>query len=105
MLFHRLEDIAEVDKGRFTGPPPRVIKNPTGQGANNPVVLSAYTFLPRKRQPGAKLPLMVLVHGGVHGHFNVHRVHILRELVAAGLRRRRAGLPRQHRLRQGVSGS
>lgn len=31
MLIHRLEDVAEVDKVRHTGPPPRVIKNPTGQ--------------------------------------------------------------------------
>ena len=28
MLFHRLEDLAEVDKVRYTGPPPRVVKNP-----------------------------------------------------------------------------
>ena len=39
MLFRRLDDLAEVDKVRYTGPPPRVIKNPTGQGAGNPVVL------------------------------------------------------------------
>ena len=48
-LFRRLDDLAEVDKVSFTGPPPRVVKNPTGQGAGNPVILSAYTFLPRKR--------------------------------------------------------
>jgi dipeptidyl aminopeptidase/acylaminoacyl peptidase len=84
VLFRRLEDIAEVDKVRFTGPPPRVIKNPTGQGAGNPVIVSAYTFLPRKRPPDAKLPLLVYVHGGVHGHVNSTSVHILRELVAQG---------------------
>src|SRR5207253_990990 len=28
MLMRRLDDIAEVDKVRFTGPPPRVIKEP-----------------------------------------------------------------------------
>src|SRR5262245_28499337 len=48
MLFHRLEDLAAVDKVRYTGPPPRVIKNPTAQGAGNAVILHAYTFLPRK---------------------------------------------------------
>jgi hypothetical protein len=41
MLFQRLADLAEVDKVRFTGPPPRVIKNPTAQGAGNPIILSA----------------------------------------------------------------
>jgi dipeptidyl aminopeptidase/acylaminoacyl peptidase len=82
MLFRRLEDVAEVDKVRYTGPPPRVIKNPTGQGAGNPVILRAYTFLPRRTQ--GKLPLIVLVHGGVHGDFNSGNVHILRELLQQG---------------------
>jgi dipeptidyl aminopeptidase/acylaminoacyl peptidase len=84
MLFRRLEDIAEVDKVRYTGPPPRVIKNPTGQGAGNPVILRAYTFLPRAYRTQGKLPLIVLVHGGVHGDFNSGNVHILRELLQQG---------------------
>jgi dipeptidyl aminopeptidase/acylaminoacyl peptidase len=84
VLFRRLEDLAEVDKVRYTGPPPRVIKNPTAQGAGNPVIITAFTFLPKKRPAGAKLPLLVLVHGGVHGNFNSGNVHILRELLAQG---------------------
>ena len=84
MLFRRLEDLAEVDKVRFTGPPPRVIKNPTGQGAGNPVVLHAYTFVPRKFAGKGKLPLIVLVHGGVHASFDTGYVHELRELLAQG---------------------
>ena len=84
MLFHRLEDIAEVDKSRYTGPPPRVIKNPTAQGAGNPVVLTAYTFIPKKPFPGGKRPLIVLVHGGVHANFNSTFVHTLRELMGQG---------------------
>lgn len=84
MLFHRLADLAEVDKVRYTGPPPRVIKNPTGQGAGNPVVLTAYTFLPKKYPAGTKLPLIILVHGGVHGHFNSSYVNVLRELMQQG---------------------
>jgi dipeptidyl aminopeptidase/acylaminoacyl peptidase len=83
-LFARLADLAEVDKVRYTGPPPRVIPNPTAQGAGNPVVLSAYTFLPRKRPARDKLPLVVLVHGGIHGHLNASDVHILRELLGQG---------------------
>ena len=83
-LFRRLDDLAVVDKVRYTGPPPRVIKNPTGQGAGNPVVVSAYTFLPRKYQTGGKLPLLVFVHGGVHGHVNTSAIHILRELLQQG---------------------
>jgi dipeptidyl aminopeptidase/acylaminoacyl peptidase len=82
MLFRRLDDIAEVDQVRFTGPPPRVIKEPTAQGAGNPVIVPAYTFFPRKSS--GKLPLLVFVHGGVHGHFNSSDVHILRELLLQG---------------------
>jgi dipeptidyl aminopeptidase/acylaminoacyl peptidase len=84
MLFRRLEDLAVVDKVRYTGPPPRVIKNPTGQGAGNPVIISAYTFFPRSYRAPTKLPLIVLVHGGVHGDFNSNSVHILRELLQQG---------------------
>jgi dipeptidyl aminopeptidase/acylaminoacyl peptidase len=84
VLFQRLADLAVVDFVRFTGPPPRVIKNPTGQGAGNPVIVSAYTFLPRKRPADAKIPLLVLVHGGVHGHLGASWVHTLRELLGQG---------------------
>ncbi len=84
MLFHRLEDVAVVDKVRYTGPPPRVIKNPTGQGAGNPVIISAYTFFPRAHPAPKKLPLIILVHGGVHGDFNSNNVHIVRELIQQG---------------------
>lgn len=81
-LFRRLADLAVVDKVKYTGPPARVVKNPTAQGAGNPLVLTAYTFLPRKAD--GKLPLIVLVHGGVHGNFNTSNVHILRELLSQG---------------------
>jgi dipeptidyl aminopeptidase/acylaminoacyl peptidase len=84
VLFRRLDDLAVVDKVRYTGPPPRVVKNPTGQGAGNPVIISAYTFLPRKHLSGAKVPLVVLVHGGVHGHLDGSYVHVLRELLQQG---------------------
>jgi dipeptidyl aminopeptidase/acylaminoacyl peptidase len=84
MLFHRLADLAEVDKVRYTGPAPRVIKHPTGQGAGNPVIIPAYTFLPKKPPAGTKLPLVLLVHGGVHGHFDSSYVNVLRDLVQQG---------------------
>lgn len=84
MLFHRTEDLAEVDKVRYTGPPPRVVKNPTGQGAGNPVIITAYVFLPKKTLKEGKFPLLILVHGGVHGNFNSSNVNILRELLQQG---------------------
>lgn len=84
MWFHRLEDIAEVDMVRYTGPPPRVIPNPTAQGAGNPVVITAYTFIPKKYASAGKLPLLLLVHGGVHANFGSGAAHIVRELVQQG---------------------
>lgn len=82
--FQRLGDIAEVDKVRFTGPPPRVTNNPTGQGAGNEVIVTAYSFIPRKPSGTGKLPLLVLVHGGVHSDFKPDELHIVRELIEQG---------------------
>ncbi len=84
MWFRRMDDIAVVDKVSYTGPPPRVIRNPTGQGAGNPVIVRAYTFLPKEYQSAGKLPLIVFAHGGVHGDFNTGSLHIVRELVQQG---------------------
>jgi dipeptidyl aminopeptidase/acylaminoacyl peptidase len=83
-LFQALADLAQVDKVRYTGPPPRVVKNPTAPGARNPVVIPAYTFMPKKYQTGQKLPLMVFAHGGVHGNVGANYVNVLRELVQQG---------------------
>ena len=66
LWFQRMSDIAIVDKVKYTGPPPRVIPNPTGQGAGNPVIIRAYTFIP-KQFANQKLPLIVLVHGPSFG--------------------------------------
>ncbi|MFP4293853.1 MAG: alpha/beta hydrolase family protein [Cyclobacteriaceae bacterium] len=78
----QLQGFAFVDKVNLTGPPPRVIKNPTGQGANNPLRFSAYVFLPAQLDPSQKYPLLVLPHGGVHGDFNTFYIHIIKELMA-----------------------
>jgi dipeptidyl aminopeptidase/acylaminoacyl peptidase len=84
MLFRRLEDLAVVDRVRYTGPPPRLAKNPTAPGAKNPVIIPAYTFLPRKYLSGPKLPLLVFAHGGVHGNVGTNSVNVLRELLQQG---------------------
>jgi dipeptidyl aminopeptidase/acylaminoacyl peptidase len=84
MLFQALADVAQCDKVRYTGPPPRVVKNPTAPGAKNPVIIPAYTFLPKKYADGQKLPLIVFVHGGVHGNVGGNYVNVFRELLAQG---------------------
>jgi dipeptidyl aminopeptidase/acylaminoacyl peptidase len=84
MWIRALDDIAVVDKVRYTGPSPRVIPNPTGQGAGNPVIITAYTFIPKKYASSGKIPLLVYVHGGVHGNFESSAVHMVREMVDQG---------------------
>jgi len=84
MWFERLSDIAEVKKIRYTGPPLHVTNNPTGQGAGNELVIAAYAIMPKKHL-GEKIPLLVLVHGGVHSDFRPdEELHIVCELLAQG---------------------
>jgi dipeptidyl aminopeptidase/acylaminoacyl peptidase len=85
VMWHvKLDDIAEVDKVRFTGPPLRYQPNKTAQGAGNPLIVRAYTFVPKNRDGNQKLPLMVLIHGGVHGNFNTGAANVVRELIEQG---------------------
>jgi dipeptidyl aminopeptidase/acylaminoacyl peptidase len=82
VLWHfAVGDVAQVDKVRLTSKPVRMA-NPTGQGAGNPLVIPAYTFVPKKLS--GKGPLLVFVHGGVHGDFNTGSAHIVRELIDQG---------------------
>lgn len=83
LWYLKLQDVARIDKVRFTSKPVRMA-NPTGQGAGNPMVLWAYTFVPRALKAGAKAPLLVLVHGGVHADFSSGSAHIVRELMDEG---------------------
>jgi dipeptidyl aminopeptidase/acylaminoacyl peptidase len=82
--FQRLGDIAVIDKVRYPGPPPRVTNNPTGQGAGNEIIVTAYSFIP-KQFATQKLPLLMLVHGGVHSEVKPdHDLHIIREMLEQG---------------------
>ncbi len=81
----KLSDIADVDKIAITGPPLAKEANPTGQGAGNPLIFYAYTFIPKKLDRTKKQPLLVFVHGGVHSNFmSSSSAHIIRELVSEG---------------------
>lgn len=84
MLFQALSEFAVCERVRYTGPPPRVAKNPTAPGAKNPVIVPAYTFLPKKYASGTKIPLIVFAHGGVHGNVGGNYVNIFRELLNQG---------------------
>jgi dipeptidyl aminopeptidase/acylaminoacyl peptidase len=87
-----LQDVAAVDKVKLTSKPPRMA-NPTAQGAGVPMIIPAYVFTPKKLRPGAKAPLLVYVHGGIHDNFSTGLVsvgfqsggvHIMRELMDEG---------------------
>jgi dipeptidyl aminopeptidase/acylaminoacyl peptidase len=82
--LQRVGDVAVVDKWRIVGPPDANPKNPTGIGAGNPVKFYTYTFVPKDRRPGEKLPMLILPHGGVHADFTTYHTHIVRELMAQG---------------------
>jgi dipeptidyl aminopeptidase/acylaminoacyl peptidase len=84
LWYNRVGDICTIDKVAYTGPPPRVIPNPTAQGAGNPLTIYAYAFIPKTLDRSKKHPLIVLVHGGVHSNFSSNSAHIVRELIEQG---------------------
>jgi len=83
LWYHRAGDVAFIDKVIITGPPAKA-KNPTALGANNPLKFNAYVFIPKGIDLNKNYPLIVLVHGGVHGNFGTYHTHIVRELMAQG---------------------
>ena len=83
LWFQNIGDAAFIDKVIIAGPPSKA-KNPTAMGANNPLKFSAYIFIPKGLDLNKKYPLIVLLHGGVHGNFGTYHTHIVRELMAQG---------------------
>ncbi|MBM4186159.1 MAG: S9 family peptidase [Gemmatimonadetes bacterium] len=79
----KVGDIAQIDKITIAASKPIRMSNPTGQGAGNPLLIYGYTFVP-KSLGAKKAPLIVFVHGGVHGDFDTGFAHILRELLEQG---------------------
>jgi dipeptidyl aminopeptidase/acylaminoacyl peptidase len=84
LWYHKLSDIAYIDKVRHVGPPAAQVKNPTAMGAGNPVKFYSYVFIPKKIDYKLKYPLIVFPHGGVHSNFSTYYTHIIRELMAQG---------------------
>ncbi|MGB9663564.1 MAG: alpha/beta hydrolase family protein [Ignavibacteria bacterium] len=84
LWFERLKDYAFIDKVFLTGPPKWREKNPTGQGAGNPVKFWSYIFIPKGIDYSKKYPLIVLPHGGVHANFTTYHTHIVKEMMAQG---------------------
>ena len=80
-----LGDLAEVDKVKFTSSPAARVPEKAEPGATNPLVISAYTFIPKSLDRSRKQPLILYAHGGVHASFSSGQSgHIVRELVQQG---------------------
>ena len=85
LWFQRLSEVARVDKIRFAGPPPPDTNGVAPPSGSNDVVIAALTFLPRNRPVSSKLPLIVFVHGEIHGNVaSDEDAVIVRELVEQG---------------------
>ena len=81
LWYNKVGDVAFIDKVYIYGPPLAHEKNPTAQGAGNPVKFRAYIFIPKSIDPDKKYPLLVFPHGGVHSNFTTYYAHIIRELM------------------------
>lgn len=84
LWYHKVDDIAYIDKVRHVGPPLARVPNPTAMGAKNPIKFYSYVFISRNIDFGKKYPLIVFPHGGVHSNFSTYYTHIVRELIAQG---------------------
>ena len=80
----KISDIADFDKIAYASLPPAHNPNPTGVGAGNPMIVYAYTFIPKNLDRAKKHPLIVLIHGGVHSNFTSESEHIVREFLEQG---------------------
>ena len=81
----KLGDIADVDKIAYASLPPAHIPNRTAPGAGNPLIIHAYTFIPKRLDRSNPQPLLVLAHQGIHGNVSSSELgHIMRELIGQG---------------------
>jgi dipeptidyl aminopeptidase/acylaminoacyl peptidase len=85
LWFQRVGDVAEVDKVYIaTVPNPKEEQTYGIKSERHPFRMWAYVFVPRARDKGRKLPLLVLPHGGVHADFDTYYTHVVRELMSQG---------------------
>ncbi|MCB1009656.1 MAG: S9 family peptidase [Acidobacteria bacterium] len=85
LWFERVGDVARVDKVYLpTVPNPKEEETYGIANERHPFKIWSYVFVPRQIAPGARRPLLVLPHGGVHGDFDTYYTHIVRELMEQG---------------------
>ena len=85
LMWHvLLGDVAEIDKIEYTSLPPTRIPNPKAPGAGNPLIIRAYTFIPKNLDKSKKQPLIVFCHQGIHANEDTRDAHVFRELIEQG---------------------
>lgn len=85
LWFERVGDVARIDKVFIpTVPDPRAEQTYGIANERHPFRMWAYVFVPRALASGARAPLLLFPHGGVHGDFDTYYTHVVRELMAEG---------------------
>ena len=82
LWYDKLGDAADIQIYRIASSKPRRERNPTGADAGNPLILPLYVFTPKNLK--GKAPMLVFVHGGVHGRLTSSYAHIFREGLERG---------------------
>lgn len=82
LWYHRLGDVADIDKFEIASSKPRREKNTTAQSAGNPIIFPVYVFSPKGLK--GKAPMLVFAHGGVYGRLTSNYAHIFREALERG---------------------
>ncbi|HEV2273346.1 MAG TPA: alpha/beta fold hydrolase [Acidobacteriaceae bacterium] len=85
LWYQKMGDIADMDKIEYTSLPPAHPLHPKWPGETNPLLIHAYTFIPKDLDRSRKQPLIVFVHQGVHASLDTTiDAHLVRELVEQG---------------------
>jgi dipeptidyl aminopeptidase/acylaminoacyl peptidase len=82
LWYFKLGDVANIEKYEIASSKPRREKNPTDVNAGNPIIFPVYVFSPKKLT--GKAPMLVFIHGGVHGRLTSNYAHIFREALERG---------------------
>ena len=82
LWYDKLGDAADIQIYRIASSKPRRERNTTGPDAGNPLILPLYVFTPKNLK--GKAPMLVFVHGGVHGRLTSSYAHIFREGLERG---------------------
>lgn len=82
LWYHRLGDVARVEKFEIATTRPRREKNATDLNAGNALIIPVYVFSPKNLT--GRAPMLVFAHGGVHGRLTSNYAHIFREALERG---------------------